>query len=342
MRFLSILLIFGLATAVMAAEEKKKEQKPAPAQMEESTQQEPAPVNQGVGSPLLTVGEGPAQGISEQQGATAYSSTPPQALTSRPGDLPFGTPWGMPNSEQPQSTDQSPQPTSTLSTDELLNMNANDLGDPNQRSTILNSLAAAIKKWEQFSSRGGVGSGVLGQLKEMRASLTKKDEEEDTKVTELSTEPLPTESAPPTETTTSEDEQRPDDSTPQEETTTPEPPKESDTEEKKGRDTHPPACNFSIGRTDSGDANNRVTIKDINFIDNKDPKTNMASGVTKIRFSNDGKSWQEFSLSQDEILWTAQPDENGAVTIHMQACDKDGNWGNGASETFVRTIQLGQ
>ena len=344
MRLFSLLLVLCLATTAFSAEEKKVEKKSAPAQMEEETQTEPTEQGGGYGQAPQPYTDKELTGCSANTELSYMGSGEPQPCTTRPADEVIG---GNYKPEQPNegSQGQTPASTSTMSTDELLNMNPSDVAniDKTKKSALLTSIDAAIQKWEAFGNRGGVGSGVLDKLKKLRESLMKKEETEEAPQPDVNE----TTSAGPTEPTTQTSSgsappaPQPDEENPAPEDETEESEEQSEPEKKNGRDTHPPQCNFSVETTESGSENNRVTINSINFFDAKDPKTNIASGVTKIRFSNDGNSWQEFSVHKDEILWTTgQPDEEGYVTIYMQAGDKDGNWGNGSQKTFEKRIKL--
>jgi len=110
------------------------------------------------------------------------------------------------------------------------------------------------------------------------------------------------------------------------------------------RDSFPPNCSFTARATTSGSKHRRVVLTDINFIDRKDPLTNIASGARRVRFSNDGRTWREFTpdaAHPADILWTVdEPGDDGMVTIFMQAGDNEGNWGNGSETTFVQRVRI--
>lgn len=94
---------------------------------------------------------------------------------------------------------------------------------------------------------------------------------------------------------------------------------------KNGMDTIPPACNFCINNCSPTTTSTHVQLgTTINYIDGQ-PN---ASGVTKVRFSNDATSWTEFSVPlATPIAWDL-PLGNGTKTVYMQALDAAGNWGN--------------
>jgi hypothetical protein len=111
-----------------------------------------------------------------------------------------------------------------------------------------------------------------------------------------------------------------------------------------GRDNLAPDCSFAVEITKNGTKNGTVALNSFNYFDRADPRTNIASGAKKIRLSNDGISWTEFPADPNllnRVNWKYGPlDASGNTTIFMQACDNEGNWGNGTSETFKRTITI--
>ena len=177
---------------------------------------------------------------------------------------------------------------------------------PKQRATMVASLERALVKWRNFSKQGGTGKTVINNLEKLHSALTKNNSDAGAAVDHTQGAVDHTQGA--------------EDHTP-----------------RSTRDTLAPQCSFAIEKSKSGAKNRRVTIKNINFFDYKDPKTNISSSVIKIRFSEDQKTWREYSTTTKKILWTLSPD---ASEIHMQACDSEGNWGNGSKSCNSQKVDL--
>lgn len=110
------------------------------------------------------------------------------------------------------------------------------------------------------------------------------------------------------------------------------------------RDNLAPDCSFGVEITKSGIKNGTVALNSFNYFDRADPKTNISSGAKTIRLSNDGHSWREYPADPNllkRVNWKyGTVDASGNTTIYMQACDNEGNWGNGTSETFQHTFNV--
>jgi hypothetical protein len=104
-----------------------------------------------------------------------------------------------------------------------------------------------------------------------------------------------------------------------------------------GVDTVPPACNFCIN--DCQLTTNSVDVslgKPINY---KDYPPN-ATGVDKVRFSNDLSIWTEYNFPlAPKISWKLTTGA-GLKTVYMQAKDKAGNWGNVDSQDNYCVSQI--
>jgi len=119
---------------------------------------------------------------------------------------------------------------------------------------------------------------------------------------------------------------------------------ETETVKKNSRDNLAPECSFKVEVTKSGLKHGKVRLNNFNFFDKADPKTKIASGAKKIRLSNDGQTWKEYpanTTSLKNMFWKfGTADTNGNVTIHMQAGDNEGNWGNGTNKTYTQTFNI--
>ena len=300
----------------------------------------------------------------------------------------------LPGNNEPSdsSGEASPEESAPMTTEELLAIQENDLGNVNSqaRAQIINSLDQAIEKWRTFSKKGGSGAGVVKRLEALKQKIlsepsddikndSQPDDESDTSAgnsssgqetdsvsnenngeedpsgndTTNDTHPsddsgLTTDNpADPDQESFNEDDEPTDDSGMSFDDDDASPDEaQPDTENPNSRDNLAPTCSFTADVSKSGVKNGTVLLRGINYFDKADPRTNIASGAKKVRFSNDGLTWQEYPADQQtlrNLQWKfGTPDSQGNVTVFMQACDNEGNWGNGESETFSTSFNVGK
>jgi len=342
MRFIGLLCLVLATTTASAADRSQQ-----PAVLEDRTPPRPTAGPRVVAGASVLVGTTSPAGLGPADPTMATTRPAFDFATDRPEFIVMDGSSAPPQPSTTATPATRPS-TATLSTDELLDLDPSNIRalSADRRASMLTSLDAAIAKWTAFGAKGGAGSGVLQRLRELRATLAGTSPEQTPEPTTegsapasdatTSSETTDTSSTTPTIPATAPVDDRPDGSTTADGT--------DDGDDVSKRDSFPPNCSFTAVVTASGSAHRRVLLRDIGFIDHKDPITNIASGANRVRFSNDGVTWHEYSpdaAHPTDILWTVgEPDENGMVTIYMQAGDNEGNWGNGSETTFLQRIKL--